>query len=61
MNGFWAQNEAQWEDRISKLIEERELRKEMGLHGREVVEKNYSLDVSAPRLYSTLREVAEKR
>jgi glycosyltransferase involved in cell wall biosynthesis len=60
VNGFWAQNDIQWEDRLSKLIDKRELRKEMGLKGREIVEKRYSLEVSAPRFFSTLKKVAEK-
>ena len=60
VNGFWAQNEAQWEDCLLKLIEEKELRKKMGLKGREIVEKNYSLEVSAPRLLSVLKEVADR-
>jgi glycosyltransferase involved in cell wall biosynthesis len=60
VNGFWAQNEAQWEDRLLKLINERELRKEMGLKGREIVERNYSIEVNAPYLFSILKELTEK-
>ncbi|MBM4276288.1 MAG: glycosyltransferase family 4 protein [Deltaproteobacteria bacterium] len=60
VNGFWAQNEAQWEDRLLKLIHERELRKEMGLKGREIVERNYSIEANAPRLLSTLMGATEK-
>ncbi len=61
VSGFWAGNEAQWEDCLLKLIKEKELRKKMGLKGREIVEKNYSLEVSAPRLLSILKEVADRR
>ncbi|OGP79280.1 MAG: hypothetical protein A2V86_08605 [Deltaproteobacteria bacterium RBG_16_49_23] len=61
VNGFWAQNEEQWNDRLLELINEREMRKEMGLKGREIVEKNYSLDVNAPRLFSVLKEIVEKK
>jgi len=60
LNGFWAQNEVQWEDRLSKLIAEKERRKQMGLEGRKIVEKYYSLEVTAPRLFSTLTEAVKK-
>jgi len=55
INGFWAQNEDQWENRLLKLIREDGLRKEMGLRGREKVEEAYSLEVSAPRILNLLK------
>jgi glycosyltransferase involved in cell wall biosynthesis len=58
VNGFWAENEAQWEDCLSKLIGDRKLRKQMGLRGREIVEKNYSLEANAPRILEVLRRVS---
>jgi glycosyltransferase involved in cell wall biosynthesis len=61
VNGFWAQNEDQWGNRLLKLIQEDGLRKEMGLRGREKVEECYSLEVNAPRLFSVLKKVMEKR
>ena len=61
VNGFWAQNEDQWGNRLLKLIQEDGLRKEMGLRGREKVEECYSLKVNAPRLFSVLKKVMEKR
>jgi len=60
-NGFWAQNGEEWENRLLKLIEEEGLRREMGLKGRKTVERDYSLDISAPRLFSVLKEVMENR
>lgn len=60
VNGFWAENEAQWEDRLLKLINEWELRKEMGLKGREIVERNYSLEASSPYLFSVIKELTKK-
>jgi glycosyltransferase involved in cell wall biosynthesis len=60
VNGFWAQNEVQWEDSLSKLIDEKERRKEMGLVGRKIVEGYYSLEVTARRLFSTPTEVVKK-
>jgi len=61
VNGFWAQNEAEWEDRLSTLIDEKERRKEMGREGRKIIEQYYSVEATAPRLFSTLTEVAKKR
>jgi glycosyltransferase involved in cell wall biosynthesis len=60
VNGFWAQNEVQWEGCLSTLIDERERRKEMGLKGREIVKKRYSLEVTAPRLLSALKEMVKR-
>ena len=57
VNGFWAQNETQWEDRLLRLIEKEELRREMGLRGRRTVEQSYSLEVNAPRMLSVIRRV----
>lgn len=60
INGFWAQNRDQWEDRLLRLIQNESLRREMGGKGRETVKKAYSLEVNAPRLFSFLKEMVEK-
>lgn len=57
VNGFWAENETQWEDRLLKLIEGEALRREMGLRGRMTVEQSYSLEVNGPRILSVLKKV----
>jgi glycosyltransferase involved in cell wall biosynthesis len=57
VNGFWAQNEDQWEDGLMKLIRDEGLRKEMGFKGRKTVEKAYSLEVNAPRILDVLKKV----
>jgi len=57
VNGFWAQDEKQWEDRLLKLIQEEGLRREMGLRGRKRVESLYAIEVNAPRLLSILKKV----
>ena len=56
VNGFWAQNGDQWEDRLLKLIREEELRKEMGFKGRKKVEEGYCLEVNAPRILDVLKK-----
>lgn len=58
VNGFWAQQEEEWEDRLIQLMREEGLRREMGLKGRMAVEREYSLEVSAPRLLDLLRRVS---
>jgi glycosyltransferase involved in cell wall biosynthesis len=57
INGFWAQDERQWEDRLLTLIREKELRREMGLVGRKTVENLYAVEVNAPRLLGILKKV----
>ena len=56
VNGFWAENGDQWEDRLLKLIREEELRKEMGFKGRKKVEEGYCLEVNAPRILDVLKK-----
>lgn len=58
VNGFWAQDEDQWEKGLSKLIQEDGLRREMGLEGRKTVERGYSLEVNAPRILDVLKKVS---
>ncbi len=57
INGFWAQDEKQWEDRLLTLIQEEELRREMGLAGRKTVEGLYTVEFNAPRLLDVLKKV----
>jgi len=59
-NGFWAENEDQWEAHLLRMIREEGLRKEMGLKGRKKVEEGYSYEVNAPRILQVLRTVSEK-
>jgi glycosyltransferase involved in cell wall biosynthesis len=42
-NGFWARDDREWIEKLSILIEDLDLRKEMGLRGRERVKSGYSL------------------
>jgi glycosyltransferase involved in cell wall biosynthesis len=61
VNGFWAQDEDQWESHLIELIQDAGLRKEMGLRGRETVEKGYSLEVNASRILDVLKQVHAER
>jgi glycosyltransferase involved in cell wall biosynthesis len=42
-NGFWAMDQEEWIEKLSILIENGVLRREMGLKGREKVKRGYSL------------------
>jgi glycosyltransferase involved in cell wall biosynthesis len=55
--GLWAENIDAWSDKISELIDEPDKRMKMGLAGRELVEKNFSLQVQAPRYLSILKKI----
>ncbi|UCE06300.1 MAG: glycosyltransferase family 4 protein [bacterium] len=63
-NGFLATTEKEWYEMISLLIENPELRKDMGIKGRSYVVENYSFKVAAPKLISALKRLVgepEKR
>jgi glycosyltransferase involved in cell wall biosynthesis len=56
INGFLTDNEEDWLNKISLLIEDRFLRGKIGLEGRKTVEHKYSVRVNAP----ILKEVIER-
>lgn len=49
VNGFLAKNTEEWVEKISLLFESNELRKKIGISGRETVEKNYSVEANQQR------------
>ncbi len=57
INGLWAKDNKQWLETLSFLVERPDKRKEMGLEGRKVIEREYSLDVNARRLLSVIEAV----
>jgi len=57
VNGFWARDDKQWQDRLLTLIQKEELRREMGLVGRKTVENLYTVEVNAPRLLGILKKI----
>ncbi|OGQ01593.1 MAG: hypothetical protein A2026_06365 [Deltaproteobacteria bacterium RBG_19FT_COMBO_46_12] len=60
-NGFWAMTPGEWEEKLSLLIENSELREEMGREGRKRVLENYTYQACAPRLFSILDRVAKEK
>ena len=60
INGYWAMTPAEWEKKLSVLIENSELRERMGREGRRRVLENYTYQACAPRLLSILTRAMEK-
>jgi len=56
-NGFLVTSEEEWIDKLKLLIENANLRKEMGIAGRKIVEEKYSLKVNAPKLLEIIEKV----
>jgi glycosyltransferase involved in cell wall biosynthesis len=59
VNGFLARDTKEWIEYFGILREDSNLRRRMGILGREKVEEKYSLDVIAPRLIAILEEAAQ--
>jgi glycosyltransferase involved in cell wall biosynthesis len=60
-NGFLARTDNEWLEKISLLIEDKELRHKMGTIGRKIAVEEYSFSVAAPKLIRALRDVIGKR
>jgi glycosyltransferase involved in cell wall biosynthesis len=56
VTGFGAMTHDEWVRRLSILIEDAELRKQMGLRGHELVMNSFTLQACAPKLKRVLRE-----
>jgi glycosyltransferase involved in cell wall biosynthesis len=56
-NGFWALDQGEWIERLSTLIEDAELRRKMGLRGRERVTGGYSLQECGKRMCQLLENL----
>lgn len=57
VDGFFAKDKDEWVKNLSFLIENEDLRRAMGLKGKEKVLKRYSIDVTAPQFYEALKRV----
>ena len=56
-NGFWATDHREWISRLSTLIENPDLRRQMGLKGIETVERGYSLAVTSEKFFGVLQSL----
>lgn len=61
VNGFWAQDEKQWENRLLQLMHKEDLRREMGIKGRKTLEGFYTTEVNAPRILDILQKVYKSK
>lgn len=46
INGYWADNDTEWYDKLEKLILDKTLRIEMGKHARQKIEDRYSVNAT---------------
>jgi len=56
-NGFLAATEAEWIDKLTRLLRSAELRRRLGDAGRATVEQKYSAVTQAPRVYEIFQSV----
>lgn len=60
-NGFFASSEDEWVEKITRLIEEPELRRRVGAAGRRTAERDFSVTSNGPRLLEVLSRAAAAR
>ncbi|MBP1748352.1 MAG: hypothetical protein H6Q52_891 [Deltaproteobacteria bacterium] len=61
VNGFYANSPEEWIDKISVLIEDAALRRQMGLKGRDIVMKEYTIEACAPKFIDIIRNVSRSK
>lgn len=57
VNGCLARNDAEWFDKLSRLIEDVTLRQRLGAAARQTAEQDYSVQANAPKLLEILKKV----
>lgn len=57
VNGFLADSDEEWIEKLSQLIENEALRERFGFMGRKTVEERYSVKVNGPKLLEILQRV----
>ena len=58
VHGFWANTQEEWIEKLEILINDRDLRKKMGMEGRKRVIKHYSLDANTPRMLKVFQQLS---
>lgn len=58
VNGFLVRTEAEWHDRLARLLKDPDLRGRMGREGRRTVEEGFSLKAGVPKLLDLLDSLA---
>lgn len=59
-NGMIADGQAEWVEKLSRLLVESDLRKTLGMAGRRTVETSYSATSQAPRVYELFKTAIGK-
>jgi len=59
VDGFWARTSDEWEEHLARLIEDPQLRAEMGERGRASMEAEYALAPSSQRLLEAMEQTLE--
>lgn len=59
-NGFLVNTSNEWVTALGKLLADRLLRSQMGLSGRQLVEQNYCIQQTGPKVATLLQAVADK-
>lgn len=57
INGFLANSDEEWVEKLSRLIKDEKLRHRFRENGRRIVEEQYSINANAPKLKSVLEKV----
>lgn len=60
-NGFFADSEEEWIKKISILIESAELRKKIGINGRQTVEQRYSVNAYADKYIELIKGLYQEK
>jgi glycosyltransferase involved in cell wall biosynthesis len=61
VNGFLASTPSEWIEKLGRLLSDRELRARMAVAGRQTIEDQYSLRVTAPQMATVLASAVERR
>ncbi|OGW37307.1 MAG: hypothetical protein A2Y97_09050 [Nitrospirae bacterium RBG_13_39_12] len=63
-NGFWADSELEWIDKVGELVKNHQLRIEMGIRARKTVIERYSTDVNGKKitdLFNILNNTGQRK
>jgi glycosyltransferase involved in cell wall biosynthesis len=60
VNGFVAATRGEWIDKLTRLLADPALRRELGLAGRRTIEARYSLHANAPKLVSAVLDAVAR-
>ncbi|MBU0635293.1 MAG: glycosyltransferase family 4 protein [Candidatus Omnitrophica bacterium] len=59
LNGFLAKNKEEWTQKLSRLLQDEKLRKQLSGAARKTVEDKYSLKLNAEKLYTHIKTVQD--